>query len=155
MDMRELERTEELLHKGLKEINDKGDYNNVSLDIIGKTVDTLKDICEIKDDSNKSYGRHGGEWTAEGTYGRMFPMYGAGQRGMDGDGDGRYYEGSRYHGYGNSGESYSGNYGNRGGYGRMYGHGNEDMVERLRRDMQNAQSEQERDYIRRLLRQYE
>ena len=99
MDMKELERTEELLHKSLKEINDKGDYNNMSLDIIGKTVDALKDICKIKEDSNRSYG-HSGEWTAEGSYGRMF--YGDGRRGRDGDGDGRYYEGrydNRYRGY--------------------------------------------------------
>ena len=83
----QLERTEELLHKGLKEINDKGDYNNVSLDIIGKTVDAIKDIHMIMDGHNKSYGgHHGGEWTAEGTYGRMFG---------DGHGDGRYYEGYR------------------------------------------------------------
>ncbi len=36
----------------------------------------------------------------------------------------------------------------------MYGH-NEDMVEKLRKDMQNASSEQEREYIRKLIRQYE
>lgn len=150
MDMKELERTEELLHKGLKEINDKGDYNNVSLDIIGKTVDAIKDICEIKEESNKSYGRHGGEWTADGSYGRMFPMYGAGRRGMDGDGDGRYNE-SRYRGYDSYGDRYGDNYGD---YGRRYGH-NEDMVEKLRRDMKNAQTESEREYIRKLLRQYE
>lgn len=146
MDMKELERTEEMLHKGLKEINDKGDYNNVSLDIIGKTVDALKDICEIKGDSSKSYGSSG-MWTAEGSYGRMAPEYRWTYGRRDGDGDGRYYEG-----YGERGGSYGENYGNRG---RMYGHGNEDMVDRLRRDMQNAHSEQEREYIRKLLRQYE
>ena len=75
MDTRELDRTEELLHKGLREINDKGEYTNVTLDLIGKTVDALKDICEIREHSGHSYGgHHGGEWTAEGTYGR--PMYG-------------------------------------------------------------------------------
>ena len=71
MDHRELDRTEEMLLRSLKEVNDKGEYNNVTLDIVGKTVDALKDICKIKED-NKSYGgHHGGEWTAEGTYGRM------------------------------------------------------------------------------------
>ena len=72
MDHRELDRTEEMLIRSLKEVNDKGEYNNVTLDIVGKTVDALKDICKIKED-NKSYG-HGGEWTAEGSYGRM-PHY--------------------------------------------------------------------------------
>jgi hypothetical protein len=117
MDKRELDRAEELLHKSLKEINDKGDYNVTSLDIVGKTVDALKDICEIKEKNGESYGSSG-MWTAEGSYGRH-PMY------------------------------YGDNY--RSG---RYGH-NGDMIDRLRRDMQNASSEAERDYIRRLLRQYE
>ena len=144
----ELARTEELLHKGLKEINDKGELNNASLDTLGKALDAIKDLCEIKEKENPSYG-HRGEWTAEGSYGRMAPEYRwYGRR--DGDGDGRYYEG--YRGYGNN------DYGDR-GYGnrsseRMYGH-NEDMVEKLRKDMQNASSEQEREYIRKLIRQYE
>ncbi len=149
MEMKyELTRTEELLHKGLKEINDKGELNNQSLDVLGKTIDAIKDLCEIKEKENPSYGR--GMWAAEGSYGRMTPeyMYGAGRRGMDGDGDGRYYEGR---GYGNNG--YGETYGNR-GYGRMYGH-NEEMVEKLRRDMENATSEQEREYIRKLIRKYE
>lgn len=89
MDRKELDRTEEMLHKSLKELNDKGDYNNNSLDMIGKTVDALKDLCEIKEKESPSYGR--GMWAAEGNYGRDY-----GRR--DGDGDGRYYEG-RYRGY--------------------------------------------------------
>jgi len=139
MELRhELSRTEELLHKGLKEINDKGELNNASLDTLGKALDAIKDLCEIKEKENPSYG-HRGEWTAEGSYGRMAPEYRwYGRR--DGDGDGRYYEGYR-------GE-------NRESYGRMFGH-NEDMVEKLRRDMENASSEQEREYIRKLIRKYE
>ena len=82
--MNEIERTEEMLHKSLKELNDKGDYNATSLDIIGKTVDALKDLSEIKSKDNPSYGR--GMWSADGYYGRDY-----GRR--DGDGDGRYYEG--------------------------------------------------------------
>ena len=74
MDKRELERTEEMLHRSLKELNDKGEYNIATLDAIGKTVDALKDIKEIKEHDNPSYGR--GEWTAEGHYGRRTPMYG-------------------------------------------------------------------------------
>lgn len=144
--MQELERTEDHLTKSLKELNDKNTYDNVTLDLVGKTLDAMKDLCKLKEEENPSYGR-GGMWTAEGSYNGMIPnMYGR----RDGDGDGRYYEGRSVH-YGNN---YNGNYGNRGSYNGMYGH-NEDMVEKLRRDMQNAQSESERDYIRRLLRQYE
>ena len=73
--------------------------------------------------------------------------YGAGRRGMDGDGDGRYHEG-RYRGYEGYGER-SENYGN-----RNYGH-NEEMIESLRRDMQNANSEQEKEAIRKLIHKYE
>lgn len=135
MDMHELHRTEELLHRGLKELNDKGEVNNASLDLIGKTVDAIKDICEIKEDENRSYGgRHGGSWMAEGSYGRMY-------------GDMRYddrydrgYEGRDYdrHSYGNN----------------SYGH-NQEIVDSLRRDLQNASSEQEREYIRNMIRKYE
>lgn len=93
MDKKELDRTEEMLHRSLKELNDKGEYNNASIDIIGKVIDALKDIHMIKEE-NPSYGRGG--WTAEGSYGRMWPDYKTyGKR--DGDGDGRYYEG--YRGY--------------------------------------------------------
>ena len=147
--MHELHRTEDLLHKGLKEINDKGELNNSSLDVLGKTLDAIKDLCEIKEDNeNRSYGRrHGGMWTAEGSYGRMMPMYGDGRRGMDGDGDGRYYEGyGRNENYGRN--EYSG-YGN-----NSYGH-NQEIIDSLRRDLQNASSEQEREYIRNMIRKYE
>ena len=141
----ELSRTEELLHKGLKEINDKGELNNASLDTLGKALDAIKDLCEIKEKENPSYG-HRGEWTAEGSYGRMAPEYRwYGRR--DGDGDGRYYEGYGSRGGDSGDRSYRGSE-------RMYGH-NEDMVEKLRKDMQNASSEQEREYIRKLIRQYE
>ena len=139
MDMYELHRTEELLHKGLKEINDKGELNNASLDVLGKTIDAIKDLCEIKESENPSYGnRHGGMWTAEGSYGRMY-----GRR--DGDGDGRYYEGRSHEGRSYDGHSYEGHDNN------SYGH----IVESLRRDLQNASSEQEREYIRNMIRKYE
>jgi len=91
--MQELERTEENLHKSLKELNDRGDINNSTIDLVGKTLDAIKDLCEIKEKDNPSYGRGG--WVAEGSYNGMY-----GRR--DGDGDGRYYEGyGRYdRGYG-------------------------------------------------------
>lgn len=149
MDMHELHRTEELLNKGLKEINDKGELNNSSLDVLGKTLDAIKDLCEIKaDDENRSYGgHHGGMWTAEGSYGRRMPEYGRMYGRRDGDGDGRYYEG--YYGnesYGN--DSYGRDRGN-----NSYGHNQ--MIEGMKRDLQNASSEQEREYIRNMIRKYE
>lgn len=163
--MKEISRSEELLHKSLKELNDKGDLNNQSLDLLGKTLDAVKDLCEIKEKENPSYGsHHGGMWSAEGSYGRMMPMYGAGRRGMDGDGDGRYYEG--YRGYEGMGYGRNDSYGrdsygrdsygrNDGGYGNnSYGH-NQEIIDSLKRDLQNASSEQEREYIRGMIRKYE
>ena len=181
--MHELHRTEELLHKSLKELNDKGDLNNQTLDLLGKTLDAVKDLCEIKESENPSYS---GMWNAEGSYGRR---YGAGRRGMDRDNDGRYYEGygerggESYggEGYGRGGEGYGrsgrgygenrgggygesrggggGSYGEGrgGGYGNRYGDGssNQEIIESLRRDLNNASSEQEREYIRGMIRKYE
>lgn len=150
--MHEIHRTEELLHKGLKEINDKGELNNASLDILGKTIDAIKDICEIKaDDENRSYGgRHGGMWTAEGSYGRMMPEYGRMYGRRDGDGDGRYNEGYRgYDGMYGRNDGRNDSYGN-----NSYGH-NQEIIESLRRDLNNASSEQEREYIRNMIRKYE
>ena len=175
--MHELHRTEELLQKSLKELNDKGDLNNQTLDLLGKTLDAVKDLCEIKESENPSYS---GMWNAEGSYGRR---YGAGRRGMDRDNDGRYYEGYGERGgegYGRGGEGYGrsgGGYGeNRGGgygesrggggsygegrgggYGNRYGDGssNQEIIESLRRDLNNASSEQEREYIRGMIRKYE
>lgn len=146
--MHELRRTEELLNKSLKELNDKGDLNNQSLDLLGKTLDAVKDVCEIKEKENPSYGRRG-MWEAEGSYGRM---YGAGRRGMDGDGDGRYYEGYGRE-YGREGRGY----GEYRGYGenRGYGDSNREIIESLRRDLSNASTEQEREYIRNMIRKYE
>ena len=105
MDKKELERTEEMLHRSLKELNDKGEYNGATLDLIGKAIDAIKDIHMIKGEENPSYGR--GDWTAEGHYGRRMPDYRYyGKR--DGDGDGRYNE--SYRGYEGRGE----HHGNRG-----------------------------------------
>ena len=73
MDKKELERTEEMLHRSLKELNDKGEYNGATLDLIGKAIDAIKDIHMIKGEENPSYGR--GDWTAEGHYGRRMPDY--------------------------------------------------------------------------------
>lgn len=147
--MTELQRTEELLGKSLKELNNKGDLNNQSLDLLGKTLDAVKDLCEIKEKENPSYGnRNNGMWTAEGAYGRG--MYGR----RDGDGDGRYYEGYRgYDGYGREYGRNEGRYG-RGEYGNSYGH-NQEIIDSLRRDLNNASSEQEREYIRNMIRKYE
>ena len=55
--MNELHRTEELLSKSLKELNNKGDLNNQTLDLLGKTLDAVKDLCEIKEKENPYISR--------------------------------------------------------------------------------------------------
>lgn len=80
--------------------------------------------------------------TAEGSYGRRMPeYYGRMFGGHDWDGDDRHYEGHHY-------------YDDRRIDGRMYGR-NQDIIDSLHKDLQNATSEQEREYIRNMIRKYE
>ena len=51
--MKELKRSEHLLCKGLKEINDKGMMNGQSLDIIGKAADIALDMAKISKESEE------------------------------------------------------------------------------------------------------
>jgi len=98
--MQELDRTEDHLTQSLKELNNKNSFDNVTLDLVGKTLDAMKDLCKLKEE-NPSYGR-GGMWNAEGYYSGM--NYGR----RDGDNDGRYYEGRNRgnDGYGEYGRRY-------------------------------------------------
>lgn len=112
----ELDRTEELLHKGLKEINEKGDLNASALEVLGNTLDGIKDLCEIK-----------------GTGLEMIEEYGYPQRGRNS---------RRSYGY----DGYS-----RNEYQNRYS-GDDMFNEELRRRMDNAKTEQEREIIRSMMR---
>ena len=109
----ELDRTEELLHKGLKEINEKGDLNASALEVLGNTLDGIKDLCEIK-----------------GTGMEMIEEYGYPQR--------RRREPYGYDEY-------------QRGYQHNRYSGDDMFQDELRRRMDNAKSEQEREIIRSMM----
>ena len=111
--MDELDRTEELLLKGLKEINEKGDLNASALEVLGNTLDGIKDLYEIK-----------------GSGMEMIEEYGYPQRRRPSYGYDEYPRGRHY-------DHYSG----------------DDMFQdELRRRMDNAKSDQEREVLRSMMR---
>jgi hypothetical protein len=141
-----LERSEMMIHKGIEELNQQGELNASSLEMLGEALDALKDIEEIRGMSGGgSYERY-----YDGGYGRRrrdsmgrFMDDGYGRRYYDGYGDG--YSTHRDGGYRDGGYS-------DGGYERSrYGDEKREERERLEKKMRNAQSEQEREMYRRML----
>ena len=109
--MDELDRTEELLLKGLREINEKGELNASALEVLGNTLDGIKDLYEIRGTGEEMIEEYGYPH-------RRRPDYG-------------YVDRSRHY------DHYSG----------------DDMFnEELRRRMDNAKTEQEREIIRSMMR---
>jgi hypothetical protein len=137
--MDELGRTEGLLHKGLKEINDKGELTAQSLEVLGETLDGIKDLYEIKGKGHDMIEEYG---YPERPYRISYRR--------DGDGDGRYYEnrGYMYEGNVHTGNSYGYN-------GNSYGYSGDSYLDELHRKMENAKSEQEREVIRGMIRDHE
>lgn len=157
-----LDRSEAMLHKGIEEINQKGELNASTLELLGDALDALMDIEKIRGmqmgggyERYEAYGRRRrdsmGRFTDDG-YGRRY------NDGGYGDGYGAYMDrGYRDGGYGEGGYRESGyrdggysdgGYGERGG---SYGDDKREERERIERKMRNAQSEQERDMYRRML----
>lgn len=157
-----LDRSEMMIHKGIEELNQQGELNASSLEMLGEALDALKDIEEIRGMSgggsferynDGGYGRRRrdsmGRFTDDG-YGEYERGYERGYR------DGGYGE----RGYGQRGRSERG-YGERGygeggysegGYERgRYGDEKREERERIEKKMRNAQSEQEREMYRRML----
>lgn len=88
--MKELKRSEHLLCKGLKEINDKGMMNGQTLEIIGKAADIALDMSKISKESeegqfsrfyNDGYGRRRRDSMGRFTegYGEGYNAYNAGE----------------------------------------------------------------------------
>lgn len=141
--METLDKAEKMLCKGIDEINQKGELNASSLELLGNATDALKDIYSIKE---KMQG---------GSYERYMPYMDDGySRGRMRDSRGRYmgdtYGRDNYRDYGRD-EYGRDDYGN---YRRdSYGHSDEEEKEFLRWKMQNAKNEQEREMYRRKLEQ--
>ncbi len=141
--MEELGRTEGLLHKGLKEINDKGELTAQSLEVLGETLDGIKDLYEIKGTGLDMINQYGYS-------SRPYMMYR-----RDGDGDGRYYERRMmYEGNGSS-YGYEGNSYRNDSYGYNNRYSGDAYVDELRRKMENAKTEQEREMLRGMIRDHE
>ena len=134
--MDELDRTDELLYKGLKEINDKGELNAQSLEVLGEILDGVKDLCEIKGKGElmiEEYGYSHRNRDRMGRYSRNDGYsYGDGMMYDDRESHRRSYEGRRSY---NEGQSYS----------------DDPYLADLHRKMENAKSDSERDIIRNMI----
>ena len=58
MNMETLEKAEKILCMSIDEINSKGDLNGAALEYLGKAIDAVKDIQEIKKHTGDSYERY-------------------------------------------------------------------------------------------------
>lgn len=130
--METLEMSERLLCKGIDEINQKGELNASSLELLGNAVDALKDIRRIQEsEMGGSYSRY------------MDDGYGRGRRR---DSMGRFMD-----------DGYGYDHGYERGYERSYrdsyGDDREDERRRLEMKMRNSQNEREREMYRQKLEQ--
>ena len=130
---RELRRSENLLCKGLKEINEKGVMSDQALDRLDKMADIALDMCKIDKESGESYGRF-----YDDGYGRR--MRDSNGRFTEGHGDGdNNYSAGEANGYNRDGYNRDGY--SRDGYGRdSYGEEREYLDWNLRKaqaEMQN------------------
>ena len=140
--METLDKAEKMLCKGIDEINQKGELNASSLEMLGSATDALKDIYSVRE---KMDG---------GSYERYMPRYmddGYGARRRDSRGrymnDGYMRDGYERDGYNRYNADYS-NY-----RADNYGHSDAEEKEFIRWKMQNATNEQEREMYRRKLEQ--
>jgi len=135
-----IEKLEEVICKEIDETIADGKVNEPKLAVLYKAVDILKDIGEIKG--------HEDGYSEMGYSMRRMPGYmydnSYARRGRDGDGDGRYSERPYYMmPYGNTyGNAYEG----RGSY-------DNGMRQQLENLMNKTTNEQEREEIRKMLRQ--
>lgn len=133
--METLDKAEKMLCKGIDEINQKGELNASSLEMLGSATDALKDIYSVRE---KMDG---------GSYERYMPRYmddGYGARRRDSRGrymnDGYMRDGYERYDYSNYRAD-------------NYGHSDAEEKEFIRWKMQNATNEQEREMYRRKLEQ--
>lgn len=130
----------EMLDDQLKRITKKGDISPTELDNAYKAVDIIKDIETIDAMKNADYGYSQG-YPMSYNDGHSMNYRGDGhsyaRRGRDGDGDGRYSEAR--------GRDARGRYTSRDGYSRGT------MHEHLQEMLAQAQTEEERQAIRRCM----
>jgi small nuclear ribonucleoprotein (snRNP)-like protein len=145
--MHEFYELKEMLMDEVRELTKKGELTAGSLDTVDKLLNSIKNACKIimydeYSEDGYSYADSDREMS-EYSYAR-----GRGSNARR-DSMGRY---SREGGYSNArgGRGYRGG---RGGY--SYGDGNEEKIEALREAMKDAESEQEKMIIKKMIRRME
>lgn len=118
------EEIEDMLCSELEGIVKRGELTSNALDIMDKAVDIIKDVKTIQMYDNEKYGDNYGDYY----------------------GDGRYTDNGRY-GRGR------GRYANRDSYGRYRDDVNSSMSEQLQNMLQKAQTEHEKEMIRKWMSQ--
>lgn len=154
--MHEFYELKEMLMEEVKKIAKKGELNAVSLDTVDKLLNSIKNACKIimYDEYEDE-----GEYSQEGGYSNARGRGSNARR----DSMGRYSReggGNSYARGGQGGQGgRGGSRGGRGGYSReggySYAEGNEEVVEALREAMQEAESDQERMILKKMIRRME
>lgn len=152
--MHEFYELKEMLMDEVKELTKKGELTAGSLDTVDKLLNSIKNACKII-----MYDEYEGEgeYSSEGGGGMSSNRGGYSRaRGQRRDSMGRY---SREGGYSNARGGRGGSRGGRGGYSReggySYDDGEEEKIEALREAMQDAENEQERMIIKRMIKRME
>lgn len=139
-----MEQLKQMLTKELEEIASKGKMTAGELDTVDKLTHSLKSLETIM--AMGEYSNEGGSYG--GSYGRSYGgSYNSYEGGMSNEGS---------YGRGRGGNSRGGSYGgsyarNRGG--RSRGYSRDNMMEELQELMEDAETEQEREAIRRCIEQ--
>lgn len=147
--MKDMHKLKEMLERELHELSEKGKLSAGDVDTIYKLASSVKNLCKIEmysedgERSHRSYGGgmsyRGGDWRAEGEYGDSY------EDGMSGARRGMHYVRGHYSRDG-GGSSYRGDSSRR-GYSRE--EGRDEMMVMLDEMMSQADTEKQRDAIRR------
>lgn len=147
--MKDMHKLKEMLERELYELSEKGKLSAGDVDTIYKLASSVKNLCKIEmysedgERSRRSYdggmSYRGGDWRAEGEYGDSY------EDGMSGARRGMHYVRGHYSRDG-GGPSYRGDSSRR-GYSRE--EGRDEMIVMLDEMMSQADTEKQRDAIRR------
>lgn len=144
-------KAKEMLHKELEDIVNQGEINNISLEMIDKLLNSIKNSCKII--MYEEYSEDG-EYSYEDGYSNA---RGRGRNARR-DSRGRYAResGYSYEDGGYSNEGYSNRRGDRGGYSRRGGYSyddgeKEEKMQMLQELMRDADSEQDKKLLRKMM----
>lgn len=144
--MHEIYQIKDMLMEELKELTKKGELTAGSLDTVDKLLNSIKNACKItmyEESDEGDYSNEGGAGANMSYRGGYSRARGRGSNAIR-DSRGRY-----------SSEGYSSRrgYSRAGGY--SYGDDSEEIIEALRQAMEEAETEQEKSTIRKMIRRME